>query len=207
MYYSPRENNQGRTMMIDKRNHKPRYDSTCDRCHEPEPCQNSCYKKPEPCQNSCCKKPEPCHNSCCKEPKKWSALDPTDEHHLADGTVVQDQDATLGSKQQSIESIVVKDSCDIEVSSTDTQAAVNVQAALQIAVAIVISISIADSSQADAVTQDLFAQLQSSQMNTQHVYIENSRGVTITTTDTDIAVNIQILLQILIALVVRLDVL
>lgn len=197
MYYSPRENNQGRTMMIDKRNHKPRYDSTCDRCHEPEPCHNSCCKKPEPCQKPCCKEPK----------KKWSALDPTDEHHLADGTVVQDQNATLGSKQQSIESIVVKDSCDINVSSTDTQAAVNVQAALQIAVAIVISISIADSSQADAVTQDLFAQLQSSQMNTQHVYIENSRGVTITTTDTDIAVNIQILLQILIALVVRLDVL
>lgn len=172
--------NQGRTMMIEKRNSK-RY---CDQCHEPEPCQNSC----------------------CDEPKKWSALDPTDRHPF-DSTVVQDEDATLGNVQQSIESIIVKDSCEVEVTSTDIQAALNVQVALQIAIAIVISISIADSSQADEVTQDLFAKLKSSQVNRQQVYIENSRGVKVTTRDTDIAVNIQLLLQVLIALVVRLDVL
>src|SRR5699024_10552402 len=110
------------------------------------------------------------------KPKKWNALDPTDEHPF-DSTVVQDADTELGNGQYSIESIVVKDSCDVEVSSTDTQAALNVQIALQVAIAIVISISIADSSQADNVTQDLFAKLKSTKMNKQQISVENSRGV------------------------------
>lgn len=177
-----RENYQGRTMMIDNRKPKPSYDHTCGKCHQPEPC--SCYE----------------------EPKKWNALDPTDEHPF-DSTVAQEENATLGNGQYSMESIVVKDSCDVEVSSTDTQAALNVQVALQVAIAIVISISIADSRQADNVTEDLFAKLKSTQMNKQQVYVENSRGVNITTTDTDIAVNVQFLLQLLLALVARLDVL
>src|SRR5690625_2817065 len=184
-----RNNNRGRTMMIDNRISKPKYNNTCDKCHDSEPRCESCYK----------------------EPKKWNALDPTDEHPFNCSTVVQDRDPTSGnvqqSDQQSIESIVVKDSCDIEVSSTDTHAALNIQVALQVAIAIVVSISIADSNQADTITQDFFAKLKSSQTNKQQVYIENSRGVNITTTDTDITVNIQILLQVLIALVASLDVL
>lgn len=173
--------NRGRSMMIDNRNSQAKCNNSCARCHV-----------------------DPC--SCHREPQKWNALDPTDEHPF-DSTVVEDADVTLGSGQYSLESIVVKDSCDIQISSTDTQAALNIQVALQVAIAVVISISIADSSQADNVTQDLFAKLKSSQMNKQQIYIENSRGVNVTTTDTDIAVNVQILLQVLIALVARLDVL
>jgi spore coat protein X len=45
------------------------------------------------------------------------------------------------------------------------------------------------------------------QINRQQTYIENSRGVNITTTDTDIAVNIQLLLQVLVAILVKLDIL
>ncbi|MEW9677361.1 spore coat protein [Lentibacillus sp. L22] len=124
-----------------------------------------------------------------------------------DSTVDQEQNSQVKNVQQSDECIVIKDSCDIDVKSTDTQAAVNIQVALQAAIALVISISIADSSTEDEITQDLFAKLKSSQVNKQQLYIENSRGVNVTTTDTDIAVNAQILLQVLIALVVRLEVL
>ncbi|MGY0694396.1 spore coat protein [Virgibacillus sp. FSP13] len=125
----------------------------------------------------------------------------------ADTDVTQDQSSQVNNLQSSIESIVIKDSCDVDVSSTDTQAALNIQVALQAAIALVISISIADSSTGDAITQDLYAKLKSSQVNKQHTYIENSRGVNVTTRDTDIAVNAQLLLQVLIALVVRLDIL
>ncbi|WP_229683125.1 spore coat protein [Virgibacillus oceani] len=139
-------------------------------------------------------------------PKEWCALDGACNHPM-DPTVEQGANSKLSNVQHSFESIVVKDSCDVEVSSNDTQAAVNVQVALQVAIALVISISIADSNTANEITQELNAKLQTSQVNSQQVYIQNSRGVNITTTDTDIAVNIQLLLQVLIALVLRLDIL
>ncbi|WP_408004860.1 spore coat protein [Radiobacillus kanasensis] len=168
-------------------------ESTC--CREPEYVDESpCYQEPK--EEACCH----------EEPRKWNALDPTD-HHPLDGTVVQEEDAEVKSSQKSIESIIIKDSCDVDVTTTDTQAALNVQAALQVAIALVISISILDSSKADAVTQDLLAKVKSSQTNKQQVYIENSRDVTVSTVDTDIAVNVQILLQILIVLIARLDIL
>ncbi|WP_230856209.1 MULTISPECIES: spore coat protein [Bacillaceae] len=128
-------------------------------------------------------------------------------HFDNDSTINQEASGQLKNVQQSSECIVIKDSCDVDVQSTDTQAAVNIQVALQAAIALVISISIADTNAGDEITQDLFAKLKSSQVNKQQLYIENSRGVNVTTTDTDIAVNAQILLQVLIALVVRLDVL
>ncbi|MEN1967132.1 spore coat protein [Lentibacillus sp. N15] len=124
-----------------------------------------------------------------------------------DSTADQEQTSQVKNIQESNECIVIKDSCDVDVKSTDTQAAVNIQVALQAAIALVISISIADSSTEDEITNDLFAKLKSSQVNKQQLYIENSRGVNVTTTDTDIAVNAQVLLQVLIALVIRLDVL
>lgn len=208
-----------KTVMIDRRKARSQYDNTCHRpeqsyeseqchrpehCYDPEPCHGSEHRyEPEPCHGSEHRHdPEPCHGNT----KKWNALDPT-ECHPFDATVNQGQDDQLRNVQQSIESIVIKDSCDVEVSSTDTQAAVNVQVALQAAIALVISISIADSNKGDTITQDLNAKLQSMQVNKQQIYIENSRGVNVTTTDTDIAVNIQILLQVLVALVVRLGVL
>ncbi|MBM7599733.1 spore coat protein X [Virgibacillus halotolerans] len=165
--------------------------------------QNNCY-------NNTCQQPESCCNQkpCKDEKQKWNALDPSACHPFdEDATVGQDKDATIGNIQQSIESIIIKDSCDVDVTTTDIQAALNVQLVLQVAISLVISISIADSSKADTITQDLNAKLQTSQINKQQVYIENSRGVNVFTTDTDLAVNIQLLLQVLVALVAKLDVL
>ncbi|WP_407926417.1 spore coat protein [Aquibacillus kalidii] len=168
--------------------------------------EEACCYEQEPVEDACCYEAEPVQEACNKSPRKWNALDPTDSHPF-DDTVVQEEDAEVRSKQESIESIVIKDSCEVDVTTTDNQAALNVQAALQAAIALVVSVSIADSSRADAVTQDLLAKVKSTQTNKQQVYIENSRGVTVSTTDNDIAINIQILLQILIALIVRLDIL
>jgi spore coat protein X len=45
------------------------------------------------------------------------------------------------------------------------------------------------------------------QTNKQKIYIENSKDVEITTTDTDVALNVQVLLQVLVAIIVLIDVL
>ncbi len=208
-----RRNNRNRTVMI-SRKRKPKHDECCYEqepveetcCYEQEPVEEACCYEQEPVEDACCYEAEPVQEACNKSPRKWNALDPTDSHPF-DDTVVQEEDAEVRSKQESIESIVIKDSCEVDVTTTDNQAALNVQAALQAAIALVVSVSIADSSRADAVTQDLLAKVKSTQTNKQQVYIENSRGVTVSTTDNDIAINIQILLQILIALIVRLDIL
>ncbi|KAA0806353.1 spore coat protein [Bacillus sp. AY2-1] len=109
--------------------------------------------------------------------------------------------------QVSEEYIEIVDSADVQVTTTDTKAALSIQAALQAAIVVVVSISIADSEKADRVAQELFQKSSIKQINKQETVIRNSRNVTVTTTDTDIAVNVQILLQILLALLVKLNIL
>jgi HSP20 family protein len=95
----------------------------------------------------------------------------------------------------------------VEVTTTDTKIAVSLQAAIQAAIALVISVSIADSNKAEQVIQELLQSSKSVQVNHQQTYIQNSRKVRVTTTDTDLVLNIQLLLQLLIALVVSVDIL
>ncbi|MCX7570031.1 spore coat protein [Tumebacillus sp. DT12] len=124
-----------------------------------------------------------------------------------DTTVDQDADQDIEDLQVSEECIIIRNSADVEVHTTDTQAAVNLQAALQVAIALVLSLTIADSDKAEAVTQDLLQKIETKQINKQKTLILNSQCVRVTTTDTDIAVNIQALLQVLVALVAKIDVL
>lgn len=111
------------------------------------------------------------------------------------------------TEQDSDELIWIKDSCNIKVHTTDTQAAVSLQVALQLAIALVISITIGDSDQGQFVAQQLIQEMGTEQSNTQKIIINNSKDVNVTTTDTDVAVNVQALLQVLVALVAELDIL
>lgn len=139
------------------------------------------------------------------EQRRWSALDPSSAHPLDRDT--NDLEGTIDNIQESYEQIIVIDSADVEITTTDTQAALSLQVALQAAISLVLSISIGSSREAERITQELMAKVKSKQVNRQQTYVENSRGVRITTTDSDLIVNIQLLLQILIALLVRIDVL
>jgi len=78
---------------------------------------------------------------------------------------------------------------------------------LQLAIALVISIAIGDSVQGQTVSQELFQQFNDEQTNKQKIYVDNSKDVNIVTTDTDLSVNIEAMLQVLVALVARLDIL
>lgn len=140
---------------------------------------------------------------------RWSALDPSSEHQCFNDSddVVQEATQVADNLQLNEELIFIKDSCDVTVTTTDTKAALNLQAALQAAIALVVSISIADSSQAQKVTQELLQASRNRQISRQKTVVENSRNVNVTTTDTQIAVNIQLLLQILLALLVQVDIL
>ncbi|WP_121660789.1 spore coat protein [Metabacillus litoralis] len=111
------------------------------------------------------------------------------------------------TEQISSEAIIIRDSCEIEVSSTDTQVAASLQVAIQAAIALVVNLTIADSDQAEKITHQLLQEADIKQLNKQNLVIKNSRNVNITTTDTDVAVSLQALLQVLVALVADIDIL
>lgn len=139
------------------------------------------------------------------EQKKWRALDHCSDDSNA--TVSQEGDQLIANNQLSRELIVVKDSEEVTVTTTDTKAAVSLQVGLQAAIAAVVSITIGDTDRSKAVAQDIFQFIRANQSSKQKTIIKDSKKVNVTTTDTDISVNIQALLQILVAVVVRLDVL
>ncbi|AWG44283.1 spore coat protein (plasmid) [Priestia filamentosa] len=137
--------------------------------------------------------------------KKWRALDHCDDPN--DKTVLQEGDQVVSNKQGSFEWIIIKDSEGVDVTSTDTQAAVSLQVGIQVAIAVVLSITIGDTNRANEVVEDLKQIIKTRQSNSQKTIIEGSKNVEITTTDTDLAINIQLLIKILVAIVVRLDIL
>lgn len=139
--------------------------------------------------------------------KKWRALDHCDTGKGNEADVTQEADQKLITKQQSFEWIIIKDSECIDVHTTDTQAAISLQLGLQAAIAAVISIAIGDSDKGKAVVNEIKQVIKTKQRNTQKTIIEGSKHVEVKTTDTDIAVNIQALLQILVTLVAKLDIL
>lgn len=141
------------------------------------------------------------------ETNKWRALDHCDDPSNNDHDVDQDGKQVVSTKQQSFERIIVKDSEGVNIQTTDTQAAISLQLGIQAAIAAVISVTIGDSDQGRAVTQDLNQFIKTKQRNVQTTIVEGSKNISVTTTDTDLAVNIQAMLQILVAIVAKLDVL
>jgi len=140
--------------------------------------------------------------------KEWRALDHCDDRDdRNDADVQQEADQLASTKQFSDEWIIIKDSEGVEVTTTDTQAAISLQIGIQVAIAVVLSITIGDSERSDDVLQDFKQIIKTKQSNRQKTIVEKSKNVQITTTDTDIAINIQLLIQILVAIVVNLDIL
>ncbi|MED3981913.1 spore coat protein [Priestia megaterium] len=129
-----------------------------------------------------------------------------ESREIFDAEVVQEADQLSFIDQESNELIWIKDSCDITVHTTDTQAAISIQVAIQVAIAIVLRITIGDSAEDNGVFQDLLQLSDIEQTNKQKIYIENSKDVEIRTTDTDVALNIQLLLQVLVAIIVLVDI-
>ncbi|MFS0762797.1 MULTISPECIES: spore coat protein [Peribacillus] len=145
--------------------------------------------------------------------RSWSALDSASRHPLSgfcnddDTRINQEAIQDNNQLQLSEELIYIKDSCNVNITSTDVKAALSLQAALQAAIAVIVSISIADSDNAEKITQELIQSSNVKQITRQKTIVENSRDIEITTTDAQIALNIQLLLQLLLALIVEIDIL
>ncbi|MET1177680.1 spore coat protein [Peribacillus simplex] len=145
--------------------------------------------------------------------RSWSALDSASRHPLTgfcnEEETQIDQEAKQDNNQVQLseELIYIKDSCNVNVTSTDVKAALSLQTALQAAIAVIVSISISDSDNADRITQELIQSSNVKQITRQKTIVENSRDIDITTTDAQVALNIQLLLQLLLALIVEIDIL
>ena len=153
-------------------------------------------------------------NSCNDyDERSWSALDSRSKHPMQhfcrneDDNIEQEARQSNSEFQLSEELVYIKDSCDVKVTSIDLKAAVSLQAAIQAAIAVIISISIADSNDSGKITQELLQTSKIKQITRQKTIVENSRDIEITTTDAQVAVNIQLLLQLLLALIVEVDIL
>jgi spore coat protein X len=142
-------------------------------------------------------------------PKQYSNCSKKGRRHNNDHSaeVVQDADQYSNVDQESDELIFIKDSYNCYVESTDTQAAVSLQVGLQLAIALVLRITILDSDEDGAISEELLQSFTTVQSNKQKIIIENSKDVNVKTVDTDLSVNIQALLQVLLSLVATLDVL
>ncbi|AUZ38115.1 MULTISPECIES: spore coat protein CotX [Bacillus] len=160
-------------------------------------------------------------------PYSWVALDPDCDHPLehkekekeerkcncdiccnnngfGNDNAFIDQDLAQANlnKQVSDETIIIRDSCDINVSSTDVQAVTSVVTALNAAVVTATLTSIADGVIAELVAQDLLQLTANKQVNRQKLLIECSRGVNVTTVDADIATLISTATNTLVAILV-----
>ena len=143
---------------------------------------------------------------------RWNALDPNSVHPMSlcfkDNEDVDQQNVQKVKEFQfSEEWIFIKDSCDVDVETTDTKLALSLVASLNAFITAVIEISILSSEDVEEVKQSIFQSTGIKQVNIQKTIIENSRDVKVHTTDTNIALNLQILLQIALALLINLDIL
>lgn len=123
------------------------------------------------------------------------------------GDIEQDAAQVKKEIQVSEELIYVKDSCDVEIESTDTKAAIGIQVAIQAAIALIIRISLAGNDNVEDITQEILQASKTKQITRQKTIVDNSRNVQVSTTDTQVAVNIQIQIAILLAIIVELDIL
>ena len=142
-----------------------------------------------------------------KDIKEWRALDYCDTNNKNEAEILQVGHQYTNVEQRSFEEIIIRNSEGVDVNTTDRQVAVSLQLGIQAAIGAVIIAAIGDSDQQRAVVQDIKQFTKSKQLNYQRTVIEGSRKVAVTTIDTDVAVNIQALLQVLVAIVAKLDIL
>ncbi|MCM3740863.1 spore coat protein [Oceanobacillus luteolus] len=140
--------------------------------------------------------------------KEWRALDYCEDNRGGSQAIVeQDAEQTNITKQLSEEWIIIKDSECVNVETTDTQVALSLQIGIEAALAIVLRLAIADDNQVEDILQDFKQISKTNQSNRQKTIVEKSKYVDIVTVDTDIAVHLQILIQLLLGVIATLDIL
>ena len=109
------------------------------------------------------------------------------------------------NRQSQNETLFIANSSDVLVITAQIQAAVSVQVAIQLAIALVLSIVIFDEPQSKAIYEELMQLTSTTQSMRQQTGIVDSHDVLVINVDLEASVQIQILLQILLALVVEFE--
>jgi len=122
-------------------------------------------------------------------------------------TVRQEGEQVATTFQEETDCVVIRDSENVTVNITDTQGSLSLQVALQLAIALVLSIAIGTSGKAETIAQELFQRISTTQEAHLKMYVSHSYDVTVDVTDTQVTANVQALLQVLLALVAKLEVL
>jgi spore coat protein X len=138
-----------------------------------------------------------------EEDDHFSHLFESDNHFedesKEDAVIEQESDAFSLIGQDSDELIWIKDSCEITVSTVDTQTAAQVQF-LTNAVTGTIFAAIVGNITGEIISQEVLSLANTEQVNKQKIIIVNSKDVTIATLDTDTAAQVQIIVNALTAL-------
>ncbi|PFB01103.1 hypothetical protein CN383_12155, partial [Priestia megaterium] len=100
----------------------------------------------------------------------------------------------------------IKNSHNIKIQLSDNQSANSLQLSLNLAISLILNI-ISDTTNSDDLVMRKSIQQSIIKADKQGIVIENSRDITIITNDTDSISNIQLLLQVLVALLVQIDIL
>ncbi|GMA57463.1 spore coat protein X [Alicyclobacillus sacchari] len=131
---------------------------------------------------------------------------PQAELPLENAEIAQNAILEIDDDESSILDIIVKDSENVEIASHDLQAALSLQAALELALAIVLSVSVADGNAASQVRDDLLARICTAQRIRRVIRVDNAYAVRVQVVATELAVQLQLLLQVLAAIVAKLEV-
>lgn len=120
---------------------------------------------------------------------------------------VEQEGRQMSKETQKIEElVVVKDSCDVTVVITDKQFALSLQAALQAAIVVIFQVYLKRNEQAEEISRELFQLAKIKQITKQKFFVSHSKNVYIESTDQQAAANIQILVQLLLAVVKKFNI-
>lgn len=128
------------------------------------------------------------------------------EEKAAESTVVETAELVEWTDEESYIVIVVRDSCDVEIVNQDFMAALNLQVSLQLALATVLSVTVGSHETASSIVQDIVSQITAVQRLRRVIQVENSKSVKVHISSAEVAFNIQILLQLLLALINQVEV-
>ena len=124
-----------------------------------------------------------------------------------DTSVSESADQYQFSNQTQNENLWIVNSSDVLVVTAQIQAAASIQLAIQLAIALILSIVIADEGESKAVYEDLLQLTATNQSMRQQTGIVDSHDILVVNVDLEASIQIQILLQILLALIAEFELL
>ncbi|WP_067620030.1 spore coat protein [Alicyclobacillus acidiphilus] len=133
-------------------------------------------------------------------------LDKFPSESEASSQIVELAEQSVYDDQASYVTVIVKDSAEVQVETADFQAALALQLTLQLALALILSVAIADDATYTRVVNDIVSRIQEVQLLRRVIRIEGSYNVRVRVLATELAFNLQLLLQLMATIVAQLEV-